>query len=152
MKLSDENMERGFENRGVVSGLMGDLGEGCGCRIVGQDKASTVSHGALLRFRRLLLSFSHRARTVRTVRTPLAKSPRFASVGASIRTLPKLLSCAAASTILIAALGFVARKLGLVITLTDSSCSTVNPPPDSQVRRAIHWSKGTSRRDHKPRN
>lgn len=115
-------MERGFENRGVVSGLMGGPGEGCGCRIVGQDKASTVSHGALLRFRRLLLSFSHRARTVRTVRTPLAKSPRFASVGASIQTLPKLLSCAAASTILIAALGLAARLSGLVIILTDSSC------------------------------
>ena len=115
-------MECGFENRGVVRGSMGGLGEGCGSRVIGQDKASTVSHGALLRFGRLLLSFSHRTRTVRTVRTPLAEVPRFASVSVSIRSLPKLLSFAAVSTILIAGLGLVARQSGLVIALTDSSC------------------------------
>ena len=117
-------MERGFENRGVVKGLMGGLGEGCGSRVIGQDKASTVSHGALLRFGRLLLSFSHRTRTVRTVRTPLAETRKFAALSAPIQSLSKLLSFAAASTILIAALRFVACKSGLAL------CS-----PTAPVRR-----------------
>jgi conjugative transfer signal peptidase TraF len=55
-------------------------------------------------------------------RTPLAAAPGFKAFSASIRNLSKLLSFAAAGTILIAALGSAARKLGLVITITDSSC------------------------------
>ena len=115
-------MERGVKNRGVVRPLVEGSDGKRGGRVVGQDKASTVSHGAPPRFRRRLGSFSHRARTVRTVRTPLAETPRFEAFGASIRNLSKPLSFAAASMILIAALGFLARKSGLVITLTDSSC------------------------------
>jgi len=94
-------MERGFEGRGVVRGLVGGLGGRCGRRVVGQDKASTVSHGVPLGFRRRLGSFSHRARSVCTVRTPLAEAPRFEAFSESIRSLLKLLSFAAASTILI---------------------------------------------------
>lgn len=57
-----------------------------------------------------------------TVQTPLTDVPRFEAFSASIRNLSKLFSFAAASTILTAALGFVARKSGLGITLTVSSC------------------------------
>ena len=94
-------MVRGLENRGVVSGLVGVLGRRFWGWVVGQDKASTVSHGAPPRFRRRFGSFSHGARTVRTVQTPLAEAPRFEAFSESIRSLLKLLSFAAASTILI---------------------------------------------------
>ena len=115
-------MERGFENGGVVRGVVGGLGGRCGGRVVGQDKASTVSHGAPPRFLSRLRSFSHCARTVRTVPTPPAGARKYAALRASIPSLTRLISYAATYTILIAAVGFAARKSGLVITLTDSSC------------------------------
>src|SRR5262249_51300329 len=91
-----------------------------GCTVV-QDKASTVSHGTPSRFDRRLGSFSHGARTLRMARTKLADAHNFAWLNASIRSPSKLSLRAAASTILISALGFVTPKSGLVINLTDSS-------------------------------
>ena len=114
-------MERGFENGGAVRGLVGVLGGRCEGRVVGQDKASTVSHGAAPRFRNHLARFVHRARTVRTVRTHLAEARKFAALSGSTWSFSIPLSFTAASTILFAALGFVARRWGLVITLTDGS-------------------------------
>ena len=124
----------------VVRGLVGGLGRRCRGQIVGQDKASTVSHGAPPRFRSRLESFSHRARTARTVRTPLAEGPRFEAFSAPIQSLSKLLSFAAASTILIAALGFVPRKSGVSVTLTVLLPCT-NLPAGSRANRAMSWSK-----------
>jgi len=115
-------MERGFQNRGVVSGLVGGSGRRFGGWVVGQDKASTVLHGAPARFRRRLGSFSHRERTARTVRTPIAEACKFLAPSPSTRSFSRLLFFAAASAILIAALSYVAGKSGLVLTLTDSSC------------------------------
>src|SRR5215471_20953552 len=95
-------MARGFENGGVVKGLVGGLGGRCRGRIVGQDKASTVSHGAPPRFRSPLRSLSHRARTVRTARTAFAEARNFSLVSASIRSPAERSLCTTTSPTLIA--------------------------------------------------
>ena len=51
--------------------------------------------------------------TVPTVPTPLAGARKSAVLGASIWSLARLISYAAATTILIVALGFLARESGL---------------------------------------
>src|SRR5215469_6048788 len=94
-------MRRGFENRSVVRGLVGGLGGRCKGRIVWQDKASAVSHGAPPRFRSPLRSLSHRARTLRTARTAFAKACNFSLVSASIRSPAERSFCTTTSTTLI---------------------------------------------------
>ena len=129
-------MERGVGNlqcgervgRGVWAGGVG---------VVGQNQASIVSHGAPLRFCPRLETFSHRASAVCAA---LAEAPGFEVCSASIRNLSILLSFAAASTILIAALGFVPRKSGVSVTLTVLLPCT-NLPAGSRANRAMSWSK-----------